>query len=102
MATYPYEQIRKLKEEEKKMTDDYREWDYADAQDAKKERNDLIELCAGTLDEYAKSEKEESLRFSKLAKKEPSNPQWKIAQATHAVMSVMCERIANDIRLLKR
>jgi len=84
------------------MSDDYRDWDYADMQDAKKERNDLIELCAGTADEYAKSEKEESLRFGKLAKKEPNNPQWKIAQATHAVISVVCERIANDIRLLKR
>ena len=64
-------------------------------------RNDLIETCAQTADEYAKVEKEEFLRFGKLAKKEPNNPQWKIAQATHAVMSVMCERIANDIRKLK-
>ncbi len=84
------------------MTDDYRDWDYADMQDAKKERNDLIEVCAGTADEYAKSAKEESLHFGKLVKKEPNNPQWRIAQATHAVMSVMCERIAKDIRLLKR
>ena len=65
-------------------------------------RNDLIETCAQTADEYAKQEKDEALRFSKLAKKEPNNPQWKIAQATHAVMSVMCKRIANDIRKLKR
>ena len=66
------------------------------------ERNDLIEVCAQGADEYAKQEKDEALRFGKLAKKEPNNPQWKIAQATHAVMSVMCERIANDIRKLKR
>lgn len=65
------------------------------------ERNDLIEVCAQGADEYAKQEKDEALRFGKLAKKEPNNPQWKIAQATHAVMAVMCERIANDIRKLK-
>ena len=64
-------------------------------------RNDLIETCAQIADEYAKSEKEASLSFGKLAKKEPNNPQWKIAQATHALMSLMCERIANDIRKLK-
>ena len=65
------------------------------------ERNDLIEVCAQGADEYAKQEKEEALRFGKLAKNEPNNSQWKIAQATHAAMSIMCERIANDIRKLK-
>lgn len=84
------------------MIDDYRDWDYADEQNAKKERNDLIEICAATADEYAKQEKEESLKFGKLAKKESDNPQWKIAQATHAVISVVCGRIANDIRKLKK
>ena len=66
------------------------------------DRNDLIEVCAATADEYAKSEQQESLKFGKLAKKELNNPQWKIAQATHAVISVVCTRIADDIRKLKR
>lgn len=84
------------------MSDDYRDWYYADEQDAKKERNDLIEICAATADEYAKEEKEEALKFGKLAKKEPDNHQWKIAQVTHVVISVVCTRIANDIRKLKK
>ena len=65
------------------------------------ERNDLIEICAQTADEYAKQEKDEALRFGKLAEKEPNNPQWKIAQAMHAIISVVCSRIAEDIRKLK-
>lgn len=63
--------------------------------------NELIDECAAIAERYALEERAESKRFGQLAKKDDDNSQYKIAQATHAIISVVCSRIAEDIRKLK-
>jgi hypothetical protein len=57
------------------------------------ERDELIEQCALIADKYAAEEK--------VAAKEFGKQDNRVAQATHAILSVICSRIADDIRKMK-
>ena len=62
--------------------------------------NRLIEDCATIADKFAADERVQAKSFGEMAKTS-KDVQYRIAEATHILMSILASRIADDIRKLK-